>query len=157
MGNPKRFQLLVYDFDGVLTDNRVWVNQDGVEWVACNRSDGWWMKEIRKLGLAQLILSTEQNPVVTARGKKVGIEVLQGVKDKKQALIDLCRSRRIDLESVIYVGNEMNDKGCFEVVGFTFAPEDSHPEILRQAKQVIPAKGGAGIVRHIFDWLVLPN
>jgi 3-deoxy-D-manno-octulosonate 8-phosphate phosphatase (KDO 8-P phosphatase) len=107
----KNVKLLVYDFDGVLTDNRVWVSEDGKESVACNRSDGWWIKEITKLGIEQIILSTEKNPVVAARAKKLGLECLQGLDDKKQGLLNLCEKKSMSLSQVAYVGNEVNDLG----------------------------------------------
>lgn len=149
----KNIKLLVYDFDGVLTDNRVWVSETGEETVACSRSDGWWMGEIRKMGIEQVILSTEKNPVVSVRGKKLGIPVLQGQSDKGQALLRLLEEKGVTPAQVGYVGNDMNDWGCFEIAGLTFAPSDSHPRILAAAKRVIPEKGGQGIVRHLYDWL----
>ena len=150
----KNIKLLVYDFDGVLTDNRVYVSETGVETVACSRSDGWWMGEIRKLGIEQVILSTEKNPVVSARGKKLGIPVLQGQHNKGESLLALIKEKAVQPLEVAYVGNDMNDWGCFEIAGLTLAPSDSHPKILAAAKRVIPEKGGYGVVRHIYDWLV---
>ena len=148
-----KIRLIVYDFDGVLTDNRVWVSEDGKETVACNRSDGWWMGEIRKLDLEQVILSTEVNPVVSARGRKLGMEVLQGQKNKEDGLAAIVAKRNISCEEILYVGNDCNDLGCMRKVGYPIAPQDSHPEILRIAHHVIPANGGSGIVRHVYDWL----
>jgi len=145
--------LIVYDFDGVLTDNRVWVNQDGVESVRCNRSDGWWIQQISQMGIEQIILSTEKNPVVSQRARKLKIESVQGVPDKRLALEEICRERGITPNEIIYVGNEMNDFGCFQIAGHTFAPQDSHPQILSLAKHPIPVDGGEGIVRFIYDWL----
>jgi D-sedoheptulose 7-phosphate isomerase len=152
--NSQSIKLIVYDFDGVLTANRVWVQQDGTESVACNRSDGWWIKEVTKLGIEQFILSTETNPVVEARAKKIGLPVLQGQSDKQAALRKLCDSKSLDLKNVCYIGNDVNDLGCFEITGYRLAPKDSHPTILKLATQVLPAKGGAGIVRHVHDWLM---
>ena len=146
-------KLVVYDFDGVLTDNRVLVHQDGTEAVFCNRSDGWWIKEIRKLGVEQCILSTEKNPVVKARADKIGLPCAQGLDDKLGGLKQLLAERKLAASEICYVGNEMNDYDCFKVAGHTLAPRDSHPEILRLAHYVIPCDGGAGIVRHVYEWL----
>ncbi|MEW6055125.1 MAG: HAD hydrolase family protein [Bdellovibrionota bacterium] len=147
-------RLIVYDFDGVLTDNRVWVTEDGRESVACNRSDGWWMGQIRKLGIEQIILSTEKNPVVSARARKLNIEAIQGQEDKKAALVALLEKKSLTPSDVCYIGNDMNDAGCMQIVGFSMCPNDSHPEILKLAKKTIPAAGGSGIVRHVYDWVV---
>lgn len=147
------YSLVVFDFDGVLTDNRVYVSEDGKESVACNRSDGWWMGKMKERGVEQIILSTETNPVVSARGKKLGVEVYQGKKDKGQALREIAESKRISLEKIIYIGNDMNDWDCFQLAGWSFAPQDSHPKILQVAKTVLPVPGGAGVARHVFDFL----
>jgi len=149
----KAVRLIVYDFDGVLTDNRVWVSGDGTELVACNRSDGWWIKEIARMGIEQVILSTEANPVVAARGKKLGLEVFQGKDDKKAALLEIMRERELSPENVCFVGNEVNDLECLRLVGFPLAPRDSHPRVLELAELVIPADGGHGVVRHVMEWL----
>lgn len=147
----KSISLIVYDFDGVLTDNRVWVSQDGTESVSCNRSDGWWIARIKELGVPQIILSTEKNPVVSARGSKLGLEVVQGQSDKKAALLDIVKRAGHDLSSVCYVGNDMNDFECMKIVGLSIAPRDSHSDILKIAKFVAPTDGGDGVVRHVYD------
>ena len=148
-----QYSLIVFDFDGVLTDNRVYVSEEGKEMVACNRSDGWWMGKIKEKGLEQIILSTEVNPVVSARGKKLGIEVHQGKKDKGLALKEIAQSKGMSFEKIIYIGNDMNDWDCFNLVGWSFAPQDSHPKILEIAKTVLPVAGGAGVARFIYEFL----
>jgi 3-deoxy-D-manno-octulosonate 8-phosphate phosphatase (KDO 8-P phosphatase) len=146
-------KLIVYDFDGVLTDNRVLVHQDGTEAVFCNRSDGWWMKELRKLGIDQVILSTETNPVVAARARKLQLQAHQGLDDKAAGLRKLLAEKELDPAHVAYVGNDMNDYECLRMVGYPLCPSDSHPEVLRAAKLVIPCRGGEGIARHVYDWV----
>jgi D-sedoheptulose 7-phosphate isomerase len=150
MSAPK---LIVYDFDGVLTNNRVWVDQAGVESVACNRGDGWWINQLRKQGYEQVILTTEENPVVLARARKLSLPVVVAPVDKKPALEELARKHAVGLESVVYVGNEMNDYACMSAVGFPMAPSDAHPAILGLARVRLPEAGGAGVVRHLHDWL----
>lgn len=150
----KSISLIVYDFDGVLTDNRVLVSEDGKESVTCNRSDGWWISKIKELGIPQIILSTEKNPVVSARGLKIGLEVIQGQKNKAAALHEFATKASVDFSKICYVGNELNDLEVMRAVGFSVAPQDSHPEILKVAKIVLATNGGAGVVRHLYDWLV---
>lgn len=147
-------KLVIYDFDGVLTDNRVLTLQDGTEGVACNRGDGWWVKEIRKLGVAQVILSTEKNLVVKARADKIGLPCLHGFDDKIEGFRSILKDSGYEPSQVCYVGNEMNDMACLRMAGYPVAPRDSHPEVLKAAKWVIPCNGGDGIVRHLHDWLV---
>ena len=69
----KKINLIVYDFDGVMTDNKVFVDQKGREMVQVNRADGLGISEIKKLGIEQIIVSTENNPVVSVRAIKLGI------------------------------------------------------------------------------------
>jgi 3-deoxy-D-manno-octulosonate 8-phosphate phosphatase (KDO 8-P phosphatase) len=147
-------QLIVYDFDGVMTDNRVYVTQDGLEFVACNRADGLGIGLIRSLGLDQLIISTETNPVVSARGAKLRLEVIQGVRDKRRALLDLCRSRGIDPARVLYVGNDVNDLEAMQAVGHRVCPCDAHASIRAISDPVLAAAGGAGVVRELADRLL---
>lgn len=150
----KPISLIVYDFDGVLTDNRVWVDASGNESVACNRGDGWWMGEFKKLGIKQHILSTETNPVVSTRAKKLDIGVSQAIKDKKSALLELMKLEGVDASRVCYIGNDMNDLPAMEVAGIRAAPNDAHPKILSYVDFIIPEKGGYGIVRHLYDWIL---
>ncbi|MBN1264749.1 MAG: acylneuraminate cytidylyltransferase [Anaerolineales bacterium] len=151
---PTDVKLVVLDFDGVLTDNRVWVNQDGVEWVAANRSDGWGIRQLKTHGIDVIVLSTETNPVVTARCRKLQIEVAQGVGDKKAALEILLRERNLAEDRVVYMGNDVNDLSVYPLVGCFFAPTDAHPEVLLQADLVVSEKGGRGAVRELADMLL---
>lgn len=149
----ERVRLIVYDFDGVMTDNRVFVDQDGRESVAANRSDGLGIGMIRKMGIEQCILSTETNPVVRARAEKIGIEATHGVADKGSALIDLAASRGVSLADLLYVGNDVNDADAMGLAGFKVAPSDAHPAILAQADYVTEAPGGYGVIRELADVL----
>jgi YrbI family 3-deoxy-D-manno-octulosonate 8-phosphate phosphatase len=151
--DAKQIQLIVYDFDGVMTDNRVIVLQDGTEAVSVNRSDGLGIERIRALGIAQLILTTETNPVVKARAQKLGLEVIASCRDKKEALERYCQQNRYDLRNVVFVGNDINDLGAMKTVGFAVAPGDAHPSIARIVQLVTRANGGGGVVRELSDIL----
>ena len=120
-------RLVVYDFDGVMTDNRVFVNQEGVETVAANRSDGLGIGMIRKMGIEQRILSTETNPVVARRAEKIGVEATHGSADKGSALIALAAETSVSLSEILYVGNDVNDADAMGMAGFKVAPADAHP------------------------------
>ena len=146
--------LLVYDFDGVMTDNRVLVFQDGTEAVFANRADGWGVEQLRKAGFRQIILSTETNLVVSARATKLQIEVLQGRDDKARDLSDYCQSQSIDLARVLFVGNDVNDLTAMRLVGYPVAPADAHPKVLAIAKHVTQARGGEGVIKEISEWLL---
>jgi 3-deoxy-D-manno-octulosonate 8-phosphate phosphatase (KDO 8-P phosphatase) len=146
-------KLLVYDFDGVLTDNKVYVDQDGNEMVQVSRADGLGIAEIRKLGVEQIILSTETNPVVSARAKKLDLFCLQGVDNKAQALTDYCENNQTPLNDVAYVGNDINDLEVMKLVGVTLCPADAHVSIKEISQYILESKGGEGVAREILNLL----
>jgi len=148
---PDPVAALVLDFDGVFTDNRVVVDQDGREAVACDRRDGWGLAELRRAGVPMLVLSTETNPVVRSRCEKLGIPCMHGVQDKLAALHDWCRRQGLDLSGVIYIGNDVNDVACMRAVGCAVAVADAEPEAKAVAKVVLSAAGGHGAIRQLAD------
>jgi 3-deoxy-D-manno-octulosonate 8-phosphate phosphatase (KDO 8-P phosphatase) len=145
----KKIDLLCFDFDGVLTDNRVWVDENGGESVVCNRADGLGFELLRKAGLHCIIVSTEKNPVVSARAKKLRLPVLQGVDDKARAVRELCRKRGLDLQRCGFVGNDVNDLSALRIVGWRICPADAAQEVRAVCDLVLRAKGGAGVVREL--------
>ena len=151
---PIKIKLIVYDFDGVMTDNKVYVDQKGNEMVQVNRADGLGIAEIIKLGIKQIIISTESNPVVAVRAKKLDIPCLQGIENKKMALIDYCENNDIEIENVAYVGNDINDKGAMEIAGVTFCPADAHDSIKGISNHVLKTKGGDGVIRELLDFII---
>jgi N-acylneuraminate cytidylyltransferase len=154
---PKQVKLLVMDFDGVLSDNRVWTDQDGKESVASNRSDSMGLDLLRKSGVQAYVLSREENPVVARRCEKLGIGYKQGVKEKGEALLQLLTELNVAAEHTIFVGNDTNDLPCFPLVGCAVAVADSHPDVLRQADQRLTRKGGHGAVRELCDLILAIN
>ena len=149
-----KIKLVIYDFDGVMTNNKVYIDQNGNEMVQINRADGLGIAEIKKLGIKQIIVSTEQNPVVSARAIKINIPCLQGIEDKKETLIDYCLKNNIDLNNVAYIGNDINDKDAMEMAGLTLCPSDAHKSIKEISDHILKAKGGNGVVRELLDLLI---
>jgi YrbI family 3-deoxy-D-manno-octulosonate 8-phosphate phosphatase len=103
------------------------------------------------LGIPQLILSTETNPVVKARAAKLGLEVIGSCKDKKHTLKIFCENKNYDINRVVYVGNDVNDLEAMKMVGFPVAPADAHREVKAVAKLVTAAKGGEGVVKELAE------
>jgi N-acylneuraminate cytidylyltransferase len=151
---PARVDLVVFDFDGVMTDNRVFVDENGREMVAAYRSDSLGVRMMREAGIAAMVLSMEVNPVVAARCRKMNIPVVQGQDDKAAALKAILAERGLDPQHVIFVGNDVNDLPCFPLVACAVAVADSQPVVLRQADIVLSRRGGHGAVREICDLLV---
>ncbi|MCX7609498.1 MAG: HAD hydrolase family protein, partial [Anaerolineales bacterium] len=146
---PQKIEMLVMDFDGVLTDNRVWVDQDGREMVAANRSDSLWLKLLREKGVQAFVLSKETNPVVAARCRKMGIPYIQGEDDKATTLQKLLAEHQVDPAHVVYCGNDINDLPCFPLVGWAVAVADAVPEVIRQADFVLSRRGGHGAIQEL--------
>ena len=146
--------LLVTDFDGVLTDDRVLVFDDGHEAVRCSRSDGLGCDLLRAAGLEMVILSTEKNPVVTARAAKLRVGVIQGSSDKAEALRELVGERGLDLSRVMYVGNDVNDAGALSMVGWPVVPADAHRDVAGLARFTTVSKGGEGVLRELASTLL---
>ena len=149
-----RVRLLVLDFDGVLTDNRVIVREDGREAVACHRGDGWGIARLREAGVSIIVLSTETNGVVKARCDKLKLECIQGCDDKHSALERLARERGIEAANIAYVGNDVNDLACLRWVGLPISVADGEPEARRAARLVTTRRGGDGAVREVAEWLL---
>ncbi len=147
-------RLLVLDFDGVMTDNRVLVDQDGRESVACHRGDGWGIARLRDAGVPVMVLSTERNPVVAARGRKLGVECVHGCDDKLAALMQSVAERRLGPADVAYVGNDVNDLSCMRWAGVPIAVADAEPEVRRAARLVTTRRGGYGAVREVAEWIL---
>lgn len=151
---PKRVRLLVLDFDGVLTDNRVWVDGQGTERVAFDRSDGLGIARLKAAGVELLVLSSEINPVVAARCKKLGIAFQQGLSDKAAAVEAVLTSRKLVPNEAVYVGNDLNDLPCFPLVGCAVTVADAAPEVLQAADIILSRPGGRGAVRELSDILI---
>ena len=141
----------VFDFDGVFTDNRVLVGQDGRESVWCSRADGLGVEMLMRSGVPALVISAEKNPIVTARTGKLGLECIQGCDDKWAELERVLAGRRLAPAVVAYVGNDVNDRDCLTQVGVPICVADAHDEVLPLARLVTARPGGRGAVREICD------
>lgn len=148
---PERISALVFDFDGVFTDNKVLVFQDGSEAVLCDRNDGLGLSRLRQLDIPMLVLSTEENPVVAARCGKLKIPCVQGVSDKQGSLIRWLKEKNLEADQTVFVGNDANDLGCLNSVGCPVAVEDAIPEVKSAARIVLSSPGSDGAVREICD------
>lgn len=144
-------RLVVFDFDGVFTDNRVWTSEKGEESVACSRSDGLGLRRLDEVGVACVIVSTETNPVVAVRAKKLAVDCVQGIDDKLAVVRAEAAVLGIALQEVAYVGNDVNDAACLGAVGLPVVPADAWPEVLPFARWVLSRPGGHGCVRELCD------
>ena len=149
-----RIKLAVFDFDGVFTDNTVWVSKNGQEAVRCWRGDGLGINRLKGLDVEVWVLSTEADPVVKTRCKKLQIQCQTGLKNKRIALEKLLKKLTISSKETMYVGNDINDVDCLEMVGLPVVVSDATGETKAVAKYITQRPGGLGVVREVCDWIV---
>jgi N-acylneuraminate cytidylyltransferase len=145
---------LALDFDGVMTDDGVYVTEDGCEFVRCSRSDGMGLSLLRAAGFPVVVISKETNAVVGARCKKLKIPCVQACDDKLPVLERIAAENSALMTEVIYVGNDVNDISCLRAVGCGLAVPDAHPYALQAATAILRSRGGHGAVREICDLIL---
>lgn len=146
-----KIRLVAFDFDGVFTDNMVYVLENGTEAVRCFRSDGLGLHKLEQLGIETVIISTEANPVVSARAHKLKIRCLQDCRDKRAALESIAKELGISLSEVAFVGNDINDLPCLTCVALPIVVQDAHPDVVSTARYQTKNPGGHGAVREVCD------
>jgi len=149
-----QIKAVIFDFDGVFTDNRVIVSTTGEEFVICDRGDGMGTNLLAAAGIKMLILSKEKNAVVTSRGKKLNIEVIQGCDDKLPELIRWLQKNNVDAQQAAYIGNDINDLECLKHVGVAVIPADAHHSVIDTATWILQHNGGRGAIREFADVLL---
>ena len=164
MPNWDEVGLIIFDFDGIFTNNKVFVNNSGEEYVCCSRADGLAFDILRKFinlnkwNLKYLILSKEENSVVSCRAKKLSIPCFHGIDDKLTFIKEYIKNENLILNSIsnkfIYLGNDLNDLSSIEMSDFSIAPKDAHPIILKSVDLVLPFEGGDGFVRNFIERLL---
>jgi YrbI family 3-deoxy-D-manno-octulosonate 8-phosphate phosphatase len=146
-----KIRLVAFDFDGVFTDNMVYVFENGTEAVRCSRGDGIGLQKLRDLGIETIIISTESNPVVSARARKLKIRCVQDCSDKRKTLEDIAQETGISLAEVAFVGNDINDLSCLECVALPIVVADAHRDVIPLALYQTQNPGGYGAVREVCD------
>jgi len=149
--NLSSVKAIAFDFDGVFTDDRVLVSETGEESVFCSRSDGLGIGMLRDAGIHMIIISKERNPVVSARARKLSLEVVQGCDDKLPVLRDWLRRINVAPQNCAYMGNDVNDLECMSFVGIAIAPGDAHDGARNVASLITSRHGGRGAIREVAD------
>jgi YrbI family 3-deoxy-D-manno-octulosonate 8-phosphate phosphatase len=147
----RKIRLVAFDFDGVFTDNMVYVFEDGTEAVRCSRGDGIGLQKLKRLGIDTVIISTESNPVVSARARKLKIRCIQDCADKRKTLEDIAQETGIFLAEVAFVGNDINDLSCLKCVALPIVVADAHRDVIPLALYQTQNPGGYGAVREVCD------
>ena len=150
----KSIKAIVFDFDGVMTDDQVYITETGEEMVMASRSDGMGISALKNAGLKLLILSKERNPVVARRAEKLQIEVIQACDNKLEALTKWLSKNQLPLSQCAYVGNDINDLQCMQAVKLAIAPIDAHPQATQAAHWRLTRAGGKGAIRELSDAII---
>lgn len=156
----KDVHTIVFDFDGVFTNNKVFVDQNGVESVCCDRGDGLGLDLLRAFMKANrwypntFILSKEINSVVSVRAEKLQLDCAQSISNKSDYLANYLDENNLSAEGLIYLGNDLNDLAAMQIAGFSIAPRDAHVIILNQADLVFSERGGNGFIRAFIEALI---
>ena len=155
---------IIFDFDGVFTDNKVLVDENGKESVICDRRDGLGLDILRKFvkfnqwNLKYLILSKEKNNVVLKRASKLSITCHFGVDSKLHFIKDYLSRRFPKSENIeqglIYLGNDLNDLDSMKYAGFSVCPKDAHFIIKEYSNLIMDQYGGDGFVREFIEKLI---
>ena len=147
----RRIRLLGMDFDGVMTDNTVFVFEDGREAVRCSRLEGYGLRRLLAAGTDAVIVSTESNGVVNARARKLKVACVQDVPDKVAAMTELMMARGLDWTDVAFIGNDVNDLDVLQRVGLSVIVADAHDDVAHHGFFRTTRKGGDGAVRELCD------
>ena len=142
-------KVVISDFDGVMTDNRVWIDESGKEMVCVNRADGLAVHMLRQMGVELVIMSTEKNGVVARRAEKLNVACIQSISDKAKCLKEYCAEHQLSLQNVAYIGNDINDFGALALAGTKIVPSDAYEEVRTIADYVTKAMGGQGVIREV--------
>ena len=149
--NFKKIKTVIFDFDGVFTNNKVIISEDGKESVICNRSDGIGIDMLRKLNIYMKIVSSEKNPVVKIRAEKLKLSVAYGVKSKIEEVNKFCDLNNVSIQETAFLGNDLNDIECMKKVGFPIAVADAIEEVKLISSYILSKKGGNGAVRELCE------
>ena len=144
-------ELVIFDFDGVMTDNNVLISEEGIEFVRCSRGDGMGIKRLANTGVKICVISTEINPVVTKRCEKLNIPCKQNIENKDKAVLQACSEFNIPSENTLFLGNDINDIPAFKIVGLPVGVADSFKEVIPFIIHQTKKEGGKGAVREICD------
>jgi YrbI family 3-deoxy-D-manno-octulosonate 8-phosphate phosphatase len=149
----QKIRLFALDFDGVFTDNRVFIDEEGREAVVCDRGDSLGLKMIRERRpeITVIVISKETNNIVKKRCDKLKIACRTGIDDKLTTLKEIIAQQKVDLENVAYMGNDVNDLECIAYAGIGVAVADSDPKVLAVADYITRKNGGRGAIREFID------
>lgn len=149
--NLTNYDRLLIDFDGVLTNNKVYVDEVGKETVLCSRADGLAFDVLKKIKFYTLIFSTERSDVVMMRAQKLDIPFVSSVQNKCNKLLSMTKNLHWDLTRTVYIGNDLNDYFAMKLCGLKICPNDAHLKVKKISNIILNVKGGEGAIRELLE------
>jgi 3-deoxy-D-manno-octulosonate 8-phosphate phosphatase (KDO 8-P phosphatase) len=148
-------RLVAFDIDGVFTDGRFYLTDDGVESKAFNTQDGFGVRQLLDAGLAVAVISGRRSGAVERRMAELGVvHVVQGCKDKVAALDQLAKDLDISIDQCAYVGDDIPDLPLLNAVGYPVAVGNAVAAVKDQCEYTTTAHGGQGAVREVCDLII---
>lgn len=150
-----RIKLLLMDCDGVLTDGRLWLTQDGAEQKAFHTHDGLGLSLFHRAGLKSGVISGRSSDALSRRAAELGVEfVRQGDPEKIAAFEDVMRQAGVNEDEVAFVGDDLTDIPIMRRVELAVAVADAVDETRSVAHYVTRARGGRGAVREVIEMIL---
>lgn len=150
-----RIRLIGFDVDGVFTDGRFYLSDDGVETKAFHTQDGYGIRALAAAGVHIAVISGRRSGAVERRMQELGVEhVFLGSKDKVRDFSELASSLGVDMKDTAFVGDDMPDLPLLETVGVAFAVANAVAEVRNRCDYITTRPGGSGAIREIADLLV---
>ena len=154
----KQIKLLVCDVDGVFSDGRIYLGNQGEELKAFNTKDGYGIKALIHSGVEVAVITGRRSILVEQRMSALSIKyIIQGEINKKHALQKLMQKLNLTSEHVASMGDDIPDTGMFEESSVNIAVKDAHPLVLKAANWTTTINGGYGAVREVCDTILQVN
>jgi 3-deoxy-D-manno-octulosonate 8-phosphate phosphatase (KDO 8-P phosphatase) len=155
LGKAKKIRLVIFDVDGVLTDGKLFLSDDGQEYKAFHSQDGHGMKVLQDSGVNIAIITGRRSELVRIRMESLNVKhVYQGQADKREAYHELLGELWLSHDQVAYVGDDVVDLPVMSKVGLAVAVNNAHPMVKERSDWVTPNDGGCGAGRNICDLIM---
>jgi 3-deoxy-D-manno-octulosonate 8-phosphate phosphatase (KDO 8-P phosphatase) len=152
---PGNIKLVAFDVDGVFTDGRFYLSNDGIESKAFHTQDGYGIRSLLDAGVAVAVISGRQSGAVEKRMSELGVQhVIQGCRDKVAAFDGITAALNIVADECAYVGDDIPDLPLLSHVGFAIAVANAVPILHDQCDYSTSAAGGFGAVREVCELIL---
>ena len=149
-------RLLICDVDGVFSDGRIYLGNQGEELKAFHTRDGYGVKALRHAGIEVAVITGRNSEIVSNRMKSLTVPyVYQGQEDKMPAFAALQQQLQLSPAQIAYIGDDLSDWHVMQHCGLAVAVEDAHPYLQKHAHYVTHLQGGYGAVRELCDLLLI--